>query len=115
MIAFAQKEMLLLLLLPYAVLLVWGLRKSGMRNQSILVLWLVTVIFVWGQLFVLYSLDIFYDPQMAFASVEYIMQDSYLHWILRFLSENFGWVPASIYFAICWGIARIIPGPEVRR
>src|SRR5262245_11591150 len=100
------ERIILLALLPYALLLVWSLRKLKFSEVSIALLGLTTMAVVWGVLYASFSLVIFPpDPSRAFAPVEHIARDSQWEWLLRYVAEVFGWFIGLLFFFACWGIA----------
>ncbi len=107
-----NEKLILILLIPYALGLIWGLKRFGLNGPEALWLWLVTVVFVWAVLYATFSMSLFPDPDQAFASVEYIMRDVEYDWVLRYVSERFGWLVASAYFGLCYGIAWLYPSKK---
>ncbi len=93
-------------LIPYALLLVWWLKKLNFSIMSIVLLGVLTTSFVWGALYASFNFAIFpAGSDDAFASAEYVKQDNSYHWLLRYYAERFGWVLGLIFFLVFWGVS----------
>lgn len=96
-------------LIPYALLLMWWVKKLNFSLVAMIWLGLLTTGFVWGMLYASFNFAIFpTGSDDAFASAEYIKQDQSFHWLLRYSAENFGWVLGFIFFLIFSGVSWLL-------
>jgi hypothetical protein len=106
---------LLFLLVPYALLLVLALRRLNSRVVPVVLLGYLTILVVWFTLYTVYCLRPFSNeilPEEAFASVEEIMKSVESDWPIRYFVTRFGWVASTLFFMVCWVIARLFPRPK---
>ena len=103
------ERIFLLLLIPWALLLIWGIRKLKFTDAAMIGLGLATVYIVWGIFYVSFSLEVFpREPEAAFESVEHIMRDVGSEWPIRHLVASYGWLVGLAFFWIFWGVARFV-------
>ncbi len=92
------------LLFPYALVLIWVVKKLNFAMLPTLLLCIVTMGVVWA----IFYAAVYWaepDPELAFASVEEIMHESNYDWYLRYIAELWGWFAGLVFFWCCWAIA----------
>jgi len=104
-----SKKVFLVLLLPYAFLLAWSLKRLHFSVSATTVLCILSIGVVWGILYASFSLAIFDRAGLIeFAPVEQIMSnEQQQERATRYVAENLGWLVALIYFWMYWGLARL--------
>jgi quinol-cytochrome oxidoreductase complex cytochrome b subunit len=102
-------KQLLLLLLPYAALVVWALRGRVFRPVPVLLLASLTLVVVSSILNAAYVHPPLNsaNPDEAFASVEEIMQEVHANWVERYLITQYGWPASAAFFLVCWLVAYV--------
>jgi hypothetical protein len=103
------KTVLLLLLVPYAIGLIWVLVKIGPFKTAVWWCALVTIAAVWALLRVVFVSDLFRpNAEEAFASVEYVMRDVSWDWLMNYTLAAYGPLLPTLYFVVCWVCALLL-------